>query len=97
MVRAIFVALSHSPVCRTLNRSLLTDQQKWRDSVKAAEDSKAKHGEECEKKIAEMEAQVRDLMFHFETQQKVEGSSQKAELQVRMDNATSNIPIVDYR
>ena len=72
--------------CRTLNRSLLTDQQKWRDSVKAAEDSKAKHGEECERKVAEMEAQVRDLMFHFETQQKVEGSSQKAELQVRIDN-----------
>ena len=89
MVRAIFVALSHSPVCRTLNRSLLTDQQKWRDSVKAAEDSKAKHGEECEKKIAEMEAQVMVLITC--------GCRQQSELQVRMDNATSNIPIVDYR
>jgi hypothetical protein len=67
---------------RTLNKSLLTDQQKWRDSVKSAEESKAKHEVECQTKVADMEAQVRDLMFHFETQQKVEGSSHKAELQV---------------
>jgi hypothetical protein len=71
------------PLCRTLNKSLLTDQQKWRDSVKAAEESKAKHEKECQTKVADMEAQVRDLMFHFDTQQKVEESSHKAELQVK--------------
>ncbi|KAJ3213400.1 hypothetical protein HDU67_002932 [Dinochytrium kinnereticum] len=62
---------------KEINEALRRNQDSWRTQLQAKE----KELEEKEKALADMADQVRDLMFYLETQQKVDQSPLKDELQ----------------
>ncbi|KAI8831580.1 hypothetical protein BC829DRAFT_409445 [Chytridium lagenaria] len=62
---------------REINEALRRNQESWKAEVAAKEKLLA----EKEKEVNELNEQVRDLMFYLETQQKVDQSPMKDELQ----------------
>ena len=68
---------------RDLNKSLVANQVEWRDKVKALEAAKAKSDAALEAQVADLQAQVHDLMFYLDTQKKVEDSDPKHKEELR--------------
>lgn len=80
---------------RELNTSLIANQDHWKKQVEEANALVAKTKDERNQRVEELEAQVRDVMFYLDTQQKVDASPHKQELQhgqvlVSSDSITGN-------
>ncbi|KAG9414929.1 hypothetical protein AC1031_008344 [Aphanomyces cochlioides] len=66
---------------RELNKSLIDNQQQWKERVFAAEEKTAKMEADTQKRVDELESQIRDLMFYLDTQSRVENSAHKRDIQ----------------
>ncbi|CAK4092226.1 unnamed protein product, partial [Aphanomyces euteiches] len=66
---------------RELNKSLIDNQQQWKERVFAAEEKTAKMEADAQKRVDELESQIRDLMFYLDTQSRVENSAHKRDIQ----------------
>ena len=66
---------------RSLNDSMLANQNAWRDKLRELQQQKDAAEAAAAVRVADMEQQVTDLMFYLDTQKKVEGSELKDELQ----------------
>jgi BRCA1-associated protein len=67
---------------RELNQSMIENQKQWKDRIRRLEEQNATIEKEKALRVADLEAQVRDLMFYLDTQSKVEHSAHKADIQV---------------
>lgn len=68
---------------RELNRTMLRDQQRHREELEASKAEAERARAEGRERIAELEAQVRDLMVYLDTQRSVEQSGMRDEIRVR--------------
>jgi BRCA1-associated protein len=59
---------------RELNKQLTADQRKWKADVERHQLAARAASEKAEARVAEMEAQARDLMFYLEMQDKLDRS-----------------------
>ncbi|GLD91512.1 hypothetical protein PINS_up000045 [Pythium insidiosum] len=66
---------------RELNKSLIENQKQWKERVQVLEDTNKRMESETASRVADLEAQVRDLMFYLDTQTKVEQSIHRADIQ----------------
>ncbi|TYZ60447.1 hypothetical protein PybrP1_009398 [[Pythium] brassicae (nom. inval.)] len=66
---------------RELNKSLIENQQQWKARVKALEEQNARAERDAALRVADLEGQVRDLMFYLDTQSKVASSIHKDDIQ----------------
>ncbi|KAF0691051.1 Aste57867_17663 [Aphanomyces stellatus] len=66
---------------RELNKSLIENQQQWKERVVVAEEKVAKMETDTQRRVDDLEAQIRDLMFYLDTQSRVENSAHKREIQ----------------
>ncbi|KAJ0407930.1 hypothetical protein ATCC90586_006302 [Pythium insidiosum] len=66
---------------RELNKSLIENQKQWKERVQVLEDSNKRMESETAIRVADLEGQVRDLMFYLDTQSKVEQSIHRADIQ----------------
>lgn len=85
-------AQKEADVMRQLNEALLTNQREWEKKLKDLEARHAAAETEARGKVAELEEQVRDLMFFIDAQKKLasEGASEEelATAQVSVSPAT---------
>ncbi|RHY43493.1 hypothetical protein DYB34_009867, partial [Aphanomyces astaci] len=66
---------------RCLNKSLIDNQQQWKERVVVAELKVAKMETETQRRVDDLESQIRDLMFYLDTQSRVENSAHKRDIQ----------------
>jgi BRCA1-associated protein len=66
---------------RELNQSLIQNQQQWKDRVRIAEEKVNTSHRESQRQIEELKSQIKDLMFYLDTQNKIEHSIHKKEIQ----------------
>ncbi|ETW01698.1 hypothetical protein H310_06314 [Aphanomyces invadans] len=66
---------------RELNKSLIDNQQQWKERVLAAEEKVATMETDTQRRVDDLESQIRDLMFYLDTQSRVENSIHKREIQ----------------
>ena len=66
---------------RSLNDSMLANQNAWRDKLCELQRQKDEAEVAARVQVTDLEQQVTDLMFFLDTQKKVEGSDLKDELQ----------------
>ncbi|TMW60485.1 hypothetical protein Poli38472_000527 [Pythium oligandrum] len=66
---------------RELNKSLIENQKQWKERVRTLEDQKQRFEQETTTRIADLEGQVRDLMFYLDTQSRVAQSSYRDDIQ----------------
>ncbi|OQR93848.1 hypothetical protein ACHHYP_02206 [Achlya hypogyna] len=69
---------------RELNKSLIENQSQWKERVRVAEDKCAALEASTQARVDDLEAQVatiKDLMFYLDTQNKIEHSVHKSDIQ----------------
>ncbi|OQR98728.1 hypothetical protein THRCLA_21879 [Thraustotheca clavata] len=67
---------------RELNKSLIENQKSWKERVQIAEEKFSALEQSTQQRVDDLEAQIKDLMFYLDTQNKVENSVHKREIQV---------------
>ncbi|GAB9463296.1 Brca1-associated protein [Globisporangium polare] len=66
---------------RELNKSLIENQKQWKERVRLLEEQKTRMEHDTALRVADLEGQVRDLMFYLDTQSKVANSIHKEDIQ----------------
>lgn len=72
---------SETSLLKELNERLIQNQKELKEKLELKEVSMLKLSQEKDKKILDLEEQVKDLMFYLDTQRKVEDSPNKESIQ----------------
>uniref|UniRef100_K3W6P2 BRCA1-associated protein n=1 Tax=Globisporangium ultimum (strain ATCC 200006 / CBS 805.95 / DAOM BR144) TaxID=431595 RepID=K3W6P2_GLOUD len=66
---------------RELNKSLIENQKQWKERVRVLEEQSTRNDQDTTMRIADLEGQVRDLMFYLDTQNRVAQSDYRDDIQ----------------